>query len=155
MFGTVSYLSRTGTSLYASEWTDVVAHASSLWRGILICPLIPLLSAECTGSIVREVCELRHGWSTCTKMTTNGYRTHGRGWSWPWRTAPRGWPRWSPWSPTEYRYQSQSNMLNPKPVPPFALAIRVQWPYSGYLTTTAASYSEFARLSYCKFQSMR
>jgi hypothetical protein len=58
MFGTVSYLGRCGMSIYAKDWTEVVALSSSTWRGIRICPLIPLVSAECPGSVVREVCEL-------------------------------------------------------------------------------------------------
>jgi hypothetical protein len=58
MFGTVSYLSRCGTSIYARDWTEVVALSSSSWHGIRICPLIPLISVECPGSVVREICEL-------------------------------------------------------------------------------------------------
>jgi hypothetical protein len=58
MFGTVSYLGRCSTSIYARDWTEVVAQSSSTWHGIRICPLIPLISVECPGSVVREISEL-------------------------------------------------------------------------------------------------
>jgi hypothetical protein len=58
MFGSASYLGRSGTSLYARGWTEVVALASETWRGIRICPLIPLILSECPGTIVRELSEL-------------------------------------------------------------------------------------------------
>jgi hypothetical protein len=43
LFGSASYLGRCGTTIYTREWTAVVALASSLWRGVHICPLIPLI----------------------------------------------------------------------------------------------------------------
>jgi hypothetical protein len=58
MFGSASYLGRSGTSLYARGWTEVVALASDTWRGIRICLLIPLILSECPGNIVRELSEL-------------------------------------------------------------------------------------------------
>jgi hypothetical protein len=58
MFGSASYLGRAGTSLYARGWTEVVALASDNWRGVRICPLIPLILSECPGNIVREISEL-------------------------------------------------------------------------------------------------
>jgi hypothetical protein len=58
MFGSVLYLGRSGTSLYARGWTEVVALASDNWRGVRICPLIPLVLTECPGNIVREISEL-------------------------------------------------------------------------------------------------
>jgi hypothetical protein len=36
----------------------VVALASDNWRGVRICPLIPLILSECPGNIVREISEL-------------------------------------------------------------------------------------------------
>jgi hypothetical protein len=58
MFGSVSHLSRVGTSAYAKEWTDVSALTVESWHGIRICPLIPLIRSDCVGSIVRELNEL-------------------------------------------------------------------------------------------------
>jgi hypothetical protein len=58
MFGSASYLGSAGTSLYAGGWTEIVALASEIWRGIRICPLIPLIMSECPGNIVRETSEL-------------------------------------------------------------------------------------------------
>jgi hypothetical protein len=58
MFGSASYLGRAGTSLYARGWTEVVALASDNWRGVRICPLIPLILSDCPGNIVREISEL-------------------------------------------------------------------------------------------------
>jgi hypothetical protein len=58
LFGSASYLGRCGTSLYASEWTSLFAGVSSSWRGVHVCPLVPLILTECPGSIMREICEL-------------------------------------------------------------------------------------------------
>ncbi len=58
LYGTASYLGRVGTSLYASDWCQVVALSLEHWRGIRVCPLIPLILAECTGNIVREISEI-------------------------------------------------------------------------------------------------
>jgi hypothetical protein len=57
LFGSSSELGRSGTSLYARGWTEVVARSSDLWPGVRICPLIPLIATECPGSIVRELGE--------------------------------------------------------------------------------------------------
>jgi hypothetical protein len=58
LLGSVSHLGRYGTSVYAKDWTEVVALASRTWRGVRICPLIPLIRAECPGSVIRELSEL-------------------------------------------------------------------------------------------------
>jgi lysophospholipase L1-like esterase len=58
MFGSVSHLSRMGTSSYAKDWTDVVALTVETWHGSRVCPLIPLILTECVGSVVRELNEL-------------------------------------------------------------------------------------------------
>jgi hypothetical protein len=58
LFGSVSYLGRLGTSLYARDWEEVVALPSKNWRGIQVCPLIPLIDSECPGTIIREISEL-------------------------------------------------------------------------------------------------
>jgi hypothetical protein len=58
MYGSASFLGRCGTSLYARSWVEVVARTSSTWRGIRICPLIPLIVSPCPGTLVREIQEL-------------------------------------------------------------------------------------------------
>ncbi len=58
MFGSASHLGRTGTSAYARDWVDVVARSSSTWRGTLIFPLFPIITSECPGPIIRELCEV-------------------------------------------------------------------------------------------------
>jgi hypothetical protein len=59
LFGSLSHLARVGTSLYAVGWTELVAGASSRWRGARICPLIPVISDDCPGSLAREIVELK------------------------------------------------------------------------------------------------
>jgi hypothetical protein len=58
LFGSVSHLNRCGTSLYARDWTALVAGVSASCRGVHICPLIPLVVSENTGSVTREISEL-------------------------------------------------------------------------------------------------
>jgi hypothetical protein len=57
LFGSVSHLGRSGTTIYARDWTSVVALAFGIWRGVHIGPLVPLLISECSGSIIRDICE--------------------------------------------------------------------------------------------------
>ncbi len=57
-YGSASHLSKVGTSIYARDWTNAVAHASAAWRGVRICPLIPLIISDCPGTIAREITEL-------------------------------------------------------------------------------------------------
>ncbi len=72
LFGSASYLGRCGTSLYASEWTSLVAGVSSSWRGVHVCPLVPLILTECPGSIMREICELSVWFSTIYENSNHG-----------------------------------------------------------------------------------
>ncbi len=58
MFGSASCLGRSRTSLDARDWTEVVARSNNHWRGIHVCPLVPVILSECPGSIVRELSEL-------------------------------------------------------------------------------------------------
>jgi hypothetical protein len=58
MFGSVSYLSRLGTSMYAKDWTEITAMTLEQWHGSRVCPLIPLILKECAGSVTRELNEL-------------------------------------------------------------------------------------------------
>ncbi len=45
LFGSVSHLGRSGTSIYAKDWTEVVALCTGKWHGVRICPLIPLITS--------------------------------------------------------------------------------------------------------------
>ncbi len=58
MYGSASYLGRSGMSIYARDRTEVAALSLESWRGVRICPLNPLILSECPGSIVRELSEL-------------------------------------------------------------------------------------------------
>jgi hypothetical protein len=57
LFGSGSQLGRCGTTIYASEWMSVVAQVTSTWRGIHVCPLIPLIVSACPGMFTREIVE--------------------------------------------------------------------------------------------------
>ncbi len=73
MLGSVSHLGRTGTSICAKDWADVVAHCTGKWRGVRICPLIPLIVSECPGTIVRELCELTNWFSNIYDTSPLGF----------------------------------------------------------------------------------
>jgi hypothetical protein len=64
LFGSISHLAQVGTSLYAADWTKLVAGLSGRWRGARICPLIPLIGTDCPGSLSREITELSVWFST-------------------------------------------------------------------------------------------
>jgi hypothetical protein len=74
LIGSASHLGRRGASLYAGEWTTVVASASSLWRGVHICPLIPLVISECQGNLTREISELAVWLDTVYESDNAGFR---------------------------------------------------------------------------------
>jgi hypothetical protein len=57
LFGSGSQLGRCGTTIYASEWVSAVAQMTSTWRGIHVCPLIPLVVSACPGTLTREIVE--------------------------------------------------------------------------------------------------
>jgi lysophospholipase L1-like esterase len=73
MFGSASHLGRTGTSIYAKDWTEVVALCTGRWRGVRVCPLIPLIISECTGTIVRELSELTNWYSSVYDTSPLGF----------------------------------------------------------------------------------
>jgi hypothetical protein len=47
LYGSASFLSRVGTGAYANDWLSVVSQAEKRWRGIRVCPLIPMILSEC------------------------------------------------------------------------------------------------------------
>jgi Zn finger protein HypA/HybF involved in hydrogenase expression len=57
-FGSVSHLNRVGTSIYARDWNNLISFVSSSWRGIRVCPLIPLIVSDCPGTLARELTKL-------------------------------------------------------------------------------------------------
>jgi hypothetical protein len=58
LFGSASFLSRVGTSVYAREWLSVVSSTEATWPGVRVCPLIPLIQSDCTGTLAREISEI-------------------------------------------------------------------------------------------------
>jgi hypothetical protein len=86
-FGSTSHLGKVGTSIYARDWTNVVAHASAAWRGVRICPLIPLIVSDCPGTIAREITEL--GLLTYTATIRLDYMTVGRHCWMLWKNVPQ------------------------------------------------------------------
>jgi hypothetical protein len=73
LLGSVSHLGRSGTSIYAKDWTEVVALCTVKWRGVRICPLIPLIITECPGTIVRELCELSNRYNNVYDSNPLGF----------------------------------------------------------------------------------
>jgi hypothetical protein len=72
LFGSISHLNRFGTSLYARDWVAFVAGASASWRGVHVCPLIPLVTSECSGSVTREICEMSTSFGTVYDSDNKG-----------------------------------------------------------------------------------
>jgi hypothetical protein len=58
LFGSASYLARVGTGTYARDWLSIVGRVEKQWRGIRVCPLIPLILSDCPGTLAREIAEL-------------------------------------------------------------------------------------------------
>jgi hypothetical protein len=58
LFGSASHLARVGTGTYACDWMTVVSRAEKLWRGIRVCPLIPMILSDCPGTLAREIAEI-------------------------------------------------------------------------------------------------
>jgi hypothetical protein len=58
LFGSASYLARVGTGLYAKDWISLVSDFEKTVPGVRICPLIPLITSDCQGSLAREISEL-------------------------------------------------------------------------------------------------
>jgi hypothetical protein len=58
LFGSASYLARVSTGTFAGDWLAVVCRAEKLWRGIRVCPLIPLIMSDCPGTLAREIAEV-------------------------------------------------------------------------------------------------
>jgi hypothetical protein len=58
LYGSASYLSRVGTGTYAGDWVTVVSRVEKLWRGIRVCPMIPMILLDCPGTLAREIAEI-------------------------------------------------------------------------------------------------
>jgi hypothetical protein len=57
LFGSPSYLARVGTGTFAGDRLAIICRAEKLWRGIRVCPLIPLIMSDCPGTLAREIAE--------------------------------------------------------------------------------------------------
>ncbi len=64
LYGSASYLSRVRTGTYASEWLSVISQAEKRWRGIRVCPLIPMILSDCPGTLAREIAEIAAWFAT-------------------------------------------------------------------------------------------
>ncbi len=64
LYSSASYLSRVGTGAYAGDWLSVVSQAEKRWRGIRVCPLIPMILSDCLGTLVREIAEIAAWFAT-------------------------------------------------------------------------------------------
>ncbi len=64
LFGSASFLSRVGTGAYATDWVSVVSQIEKKWRGIRVCPLIPMILTECPGTLAREIAEIAAWFAT-------------------------------------------------------------------------------------------
>ena len=58
IIGSGSFLFRGGASAYANEWLKCLKRFSARWDQVHICPLIPILSEDCPGSLSRDLIEL-------------------------------------------------------------------------------------------------
>jgi hypothetical protein len=69
LYGSASCLSRVGTGAYAGDWLFIMSHAERQWRGIRICPLIPMILSECPGTLAREIAEIVAWFATVYEKT--------------------------------------------------------------------------------------
>jgi len=70
--GSVSYLHRVGTSYYAREWTQVVGKMGRRLPNVRVCPLPPLITANCSGGVARELIEIGTWIATVYKSSPQG-----------------------------------------------------------------------------------
>ncbi len=40
------------------KWTNLIDQATTLWRGIQVCPLFPIIISDCPGAVTRDIYEL-------------------------------------------------------------------------------------------------
>jgi hypothetical protein len=58
LYGSASHLYQAGTTIYASEWLNLVSNISSRHRDSRILPLTPVLREDCPGVLGRQLIEL-------------------------------------------------------------------------------------------------
>jgi len=68
----VSYLHRVGTSYYAKDWTQVVHKVGKRMPNVRVCPLPPLIRANCSGGVARELIELGGWFASVYKNSPQG-----------------------------------------------------------------------------------
>jgi len=55
LIGSFSHLAMVGAGKYANEWCKLVGRITKKFTGIQVCPMIPILSDNCEGSVVFEL----------------------------------------------------------------------------------------------------
>jgi hypothetical protein len=55
LFGSGSFLFRTGAAQYAAEWIQLINRCKQKWFNCHICPLIPIIRTDTPGSMARDV----------------------------------------------------------------------------------------------------
>jgi hypothetical protein len=58
LLGSVSYLNRVGTSIFAREWTIAVDRAGRRWPNARVGPLTPIIRTDVVGGVAREMLEI-------------------------------------------------------------------------------------------------
>ena len=58
LLGSGSHLLRVGASAYAYDWLDCVARIETRWREVNVCPLVPVWTFDCPGSLARDLGQL-------------------------------------------------------------------------------------------------
>jgi hypothetical protein len=77
LFGSASYLARVGTGTFAVDWLTTVHRVEKLWRGIRVCPLIPLILSDCPGTLAREIAETAAWFASLYETIHWDCLTHG------------------------------------------------------------------------------
>ena len=72
MFGSATHLARHGSTLYARDWTTLIARIKNTWADIQILPLFPIPQENCNASLSREIAELTYWLVTVYKNSNLG-----------------------------------------------------------------------------------
>ncbi len=105
LFGSASYLARVGTGTFAWDWLIIVGRAEKQWRGIRVCPLIPLILSDCPGTLAREIAEAAAWFAIIYENNPLGLFNAWAGLSPLPKTFRKGGSHYPIWTATKYRYQ--------------------------------------------------
>ena len=72
MFGSATHLARNGSTMYAKDWTNLVARLKKNWPDTQIVPLFPIPRENCETSLSREIAELTYWLVTVYKNCSLG-----------------------------------------------------------------------------------